>query len=162
MCMTTYGEMIDSETRGTALDILKINGLDRYAEVLCQLFNLHTFEDLGKLTTQKIETCALPEITMIKLIELCESCRDTNTYRKLRLRKLNSRRRIFKDEEELKTHSQERRERHSKVAEWTRQNTHQVDKDSHSPAAALTRQSISETRECTRVSLQNLLVKLVT
>ena len=162
--MTTYGQMIDSETFRTALDILSINGLERDAEFICEHFNLHTFEDLGKLTTEKIETCNLSEVAMIKLIHLCANCCDINTYKKYRLLKLGNQRRIRKDDKELQKSSEEKHERQesrSKVEQWTRQNTHQTDRDSHSPAVALTRQSISKTRECTRASLQNLLVKLV-
>ena len=129
VCMSTDDQSLDLEIAETAMHILEINGLGRRAESICKKFNLHTFEDLGKLTLDEIESIELKEIEMMKLINLCRACFDANTYKQFRRKNLSFREHLLRV---------------------------------HKPTLVLTSQSIPETRECTRASLQNLLVKLVT
>lgn len=79
--MKTQNEILELEINGTAEYILKQNGISRYAELICEKCNLHTFQDLGNLTSEKIKSIELDLPQMHKLIALVINCCDENTYK---------------------------------------------------------------------------------
>ena len=158
--MKTQNEILELEINGTAEYILKQNGLSRYAELICEKCNLHTFQDLTNLTSEKIKSMDLDENVKIKLTRLVINCIDENTYKIYRRQKLHRQEINRREGEELDRLKQDKIERNKRI-EQGRAHTDEGSLDSYLSALELTRQSRSNTRERARGSLENLLAKLV-
>jgi ribosomal protein S13 len=89
-----------------AMHILEEIGLSRCAKLICEKCNLHTFEDIGKLTSEQIESIELKSAQRKILIELVINCCDRNTYKKY-IRKLLNMSEIFERELEYEINKRE-------------------------------------------------------
>jgi hypothetical protein len=155
--MTSQDESLDLEINGTANYILEQNGLSRVAKLLCEKCNLHTFQDLGNLTSEKFNSIELTPVQRKKLIELVTNCGDENTYKKYRREQLNKKKNNELKKDEIVRHEQHKCEERNRVEQWRGSEDPILDSDL--PVLELTPQC--NKRELARASLENLLAKLV-
>jgi len=144
-----------------AMHILEENGLSKCAKLICEKCNLHTFEDIGKLTSEQIKSIELKLVQRKILIQLVTNCCDKNTYKKYRRKQLNESEIRWRELEEYERRQQHESERRKRIEEWKGPDPDEGYMDSDLSALELTPQSRSKTRERARASLENLLAKLV-
>ena len=91
-------QKLNGEVNATARYILIVNKLDASTtDTLCQEFNLHTFEDLGRLSAERIAGTKLVPWRKRLLTDLCAHCSDTQTYKAWRRTRYENMQRILDD-----------------------------------------------------------------
>lgn len=155
--MASEDEILDPEITWTAMHILTEMGMSKFAKLICEKFHLHTFEDIGNLTSEEIKSIELKRIQREKLINLVTNCCDEHTYKKYIREYLNKKRNKSLEIDEILRHQQHKREARNQIEQWRGSEDPIVDSDL--PVLELTPQC--NKRELARASLENLLAKLV-
>jgi hypothetical protein len=107
-------QKLNREVSATARYILIVNKLDAFTtDTLCQEFNLHTFEDLGRLSAERIAGTTLLPWQKSFLTDLCAHCRDRETYKEWRRTKSANMERVLDDLESGGWLKSEDRQRHA-------------------------------------------------